>query len=297
MQVENVKRVGVLGCGVMGSTIAALMAQKYETVIKIKESRARTTPEIAIQRVSRCFPALVRKGKITEQEVQTSLSRINITTKLEDLQDCDIIIWALTEDPKLHCQLAADLGKICAANTIFMNTTALAIITAQGVASGRPDKVIGTHFCNPAHLMELVEVFPGLGTSQETLNFTMEWLRQLNKVPIKCKEIPFLIVDNLLIPFLMRAVRLLEAGVAGVEEIDTAVKLGLRHPLGPFEILDMAGLDQATSEAQFEGSGRDPAFSPPSLLIRMRDAGYLGKKVGRGFYRYDEQGKKIGPAI
>ncbi len=294
MKVEDVKKVGILGCGVMGSGIAAIMAPKYETVIRLKESGARTTREIALSRISRCLSTLVRKGKITEQEAQASLSQITLTTQLEDLRDCDIVIWALTEDVKLHCQLASELGEICAAKTIFMNTTTLAVITAQGAASGRPDKVVGTHFCNPAHLMELVEVFPGIETSKETLDFTIDWLRQLDKVPIKCKETPFLIVDNLLLPFLMRAVRMLESGVAGVEEIDTAVKLGLGHPMGPFEILDMAGLDLAAGEEQF---AKDPAFSSPSLLTRLRDAGHLGRKTGRGFYKYDKQGKKTGPAI
>jgi 3-hydroxybutyryl-CoA dehydrogenase len=288
MKVEDVRSVGVVGCGTMGSTIVAAVALKYNTVV------CGRTLKGALERVSHCFPTLVRKGKITEDEKQVCLSRISMSTELEALRNCQVVIIAVPDELELQCQIAATLNKTCSPEAVFMNATSLAIITAQGAASGRPDKVIGTHFCIPAHLMALVEVFPGFATAEETVSFTLQWLRTLEKVPIKCKEFPGLILNNLLIPFLNRAVRLVESGMATAEDIDTAVKLGLGHAMGPLELLDMSGIDKSPRfrSILFQETG-DQAYVCPPLLKRMAEAGYWGRETRKGFYKYDEQGKKI----
>lgn len=295
MKVEDVKKVGILGAGKMGHTIAATVSLKFPIILKVREVGAKVTPEEAGRRLAACYPALVRRGKITEQQKEESFHRVSITSKLEDLEDCQVIIDAVPDDMNLKTELLSQLNRLCSPQAIFTTTSSILSITSLGAASGRPDRFIGTHFCIPAHMMALVEVATGLQTSPETFGFTMEFCRQLGKAPVKCKDRPGFIVNYLFFPYLMSAVRALEAGLGTVEEIDTAMKLGLGHPMGPFEILDMTGVDHLDSfEAMYEQL-KDERFAPPPLLYRMKDAGYIGKLSGRGFYDYNQKDKNGAP--
>lgn len=291
MKIEDIKKAGILGAGKMGHTIAAMTSLKFPTIVKVRETGAKVTPEEARKRLSACYPALVRRGKITEQQKEEALSRITITAKLEDLKDCQVIIDALPDDLKIKNETLSQLNGLCPAHTVFTTTSSIFPITSLAAASGRPDRFIGTHFCIPAHMMALVEVAPALQTSQETVNFTMEFCKHLGKVPVKCKDKPGFIVNYLFFPYLLAAVRALEAGLGTVEEIDTAMKLGLGHPMGPFELLDMTGIDNVDSFAAIYEQLKDERFAPPPLLYRMRAAGYLGKLSGRGFYDYTRKDK------
>lgn len=295
MKIEDVKKVGVLGAGKMGHTIAAMASLKYPTVLKVRESGAKITAEEARKRISGCYPALVRRGKITEQQKEESISRVTITSKLEDLKECQVIIEAVPDDMNIKSDILSKLNQICPPQTIFTTTSSILPITSLCSASGRPDRFIGTHFCIPAHMMALVEVASGLQTNQETFEFTMEFCRQLGKVPVKCKDKPGFIVNYLFFPYLLSAVKALEAGLGTVEEIDTAMKLGLGHPMGPFEILDMTGIDNVDSFEAIYQQLKDERFAPPALLYRMKSAGYLGKLKGRGFYDYINKNKDGSP--
>lgn len=295
MKTEEVKKVGILGAGKVGPSIVATIALKFPTILKVRETNGRVGPEEAFKRVSSCFPALVRRGKITEQKREEALSKVTITHKLEDLKDCQVLIDAVQDDVNLKSSLLSELNRLCSPQAIFATTSSILPVTTLAAASGRPDRFIGTHFCIPAHMMALVEVAPGLQTSMETFNFMMDFCRHLDKVPVKCKDRPGFIVNYLFFPFLISAVRALEAGLGSVEEIDTAIKLGLGHPMGPFELLDMTGIDNIHSlEAMYEQL-KDERFAVPPLLYRMRDAGYHGKLAGKGFYDYAYKDEKGNP--
>lgn len=295
MKIEDVKKVGILGAGKMGHTIATAVSLKYPAILKVRETGAKVTPEEALRRISACYPALVRRGKITEQQKEESLSRVTITGKLEDLKDCQVIIDALPDDLKIKNETLKQLNGICSPQAVFTTTSSIFPITSLAAASGRPDRFIGTHFCIPAHMMALVEIAPALQTNQETVNFIMDFCTNLDKVPVKCKDKPGFIVNYLIFPYLLAAVKALEAGLGTVEEIDTAMKLGLGHPMGPFEILDMTGIDNVDSFTAIYEQLKDERFAPPPLLYRMKAAGYLGKLSGRGFYDYTRKDKNGKP--
>ena len=293
MKVEDVKKVGIIGCGVMGPTIAATVALKYPTVAK------EVNKELAdrgFQSISQCLPALVRRNVITEVQKEVALSQVAMTTELADLKDCQVIIDAVPDILELKITNFAELNKICPPSTVFMTTSSLVSITAVAAGSGRPDRVIGTHFNNPAHLMDLVEVAPAVQTSEETTSFTMSFIKDgVGKTPIKCKDSPGYIVNYIFFPFLLHAIRALELGLGTVEDIYTAVRLGLGHRMGPFELMDMFGIDAMVSgpQAIYEQLN-DERYAPHYLLIKLVEAGHLGRKTGKGWYLYDEQGKRIG---
>ena len=293
MKLEDVKKVGIIGCGTMGSTIAAAIAPKYPVIVKeINKELA----DKGLQRISQCLSALVRRNVLTEVQKEVALSQVSMTTDLKDLKDCQVIIDAVPDILELKIANFADLNKICPSDTIFTTTSSLVSITALAQGSGRPDKVIGTHYNNPAHLMALVEVAPAIQTSQETIDFTMSFLKDgLGKTPIKCKDSPGYIVNYLFFPFLVHAVDALNLGLGTVEEIDNAIKLGLGHPMGPFELMDMFGLDACVQGFRtIYEQLHDQRYAPPSTLVKLVEAGYLGRKVGKGWYTYDERGKKTG---
>lgn len=287
MKVEDVKKVGIVGCGTMGPTIAATVSLKYDVVVKeVNQALA----DKGRERIAACFPILVKRGKLTEEQKDAVLSRLKVTTVMEDLKDCQVIIDAVPDDPKLKGEILSSLNKMCPPETIFTTTSSILPITALAAASGRPDRMIGTHFCNPAHLMALVEVAPALQTSQQTVDFAMEFCRKLEKTPVKCKDWPGFIVNYLLFPFLISAIKAYQNGLATPEEIDAACKLGLGHPMGPFELLDMVAIDTCivSMDALYKEL-QDERFALPPLLKRMHEAGYLGRKVGRGFYDYTKK--------
>ncbi len=296
MKLEDVKKVGVIGCGAIGTTISAALALKYDVVVKRRDISKGLDAD-ASKRIAQCFPALVRKNIITEVQQETAMSRVSVTANFKDLKDCQIIIDAVPDIMDLKIANFAELNKICPKSTIFTTASSLVSITALAAGSGRPDRVIGTHYNFPAHQMRMVEVAPALQTSQETIDFTITFLKDgLGKIPIKCKDLPGYIVNFIFFPFLIQAIRAVERGSATVEEVDTAIREGLGHRFGPFQLMDMFGNDSnVVAFRTLYEQLHDERFAPPTLLVKMAEAGHYGTDVGHGWYTYDEQGKQIGP--
>jgi 3-hydroxybutyryl-CoA dehydrogenase len=291
MDTKDVKKIGILGCGIMGPTIAAAIAPKYPVIVKEVDKKL---VDKGFQTISNCFPQLVRRNMLTEVQQEVALSQVTMTTELADLKDCQVVIDAVPDIMDLKISNFAELNKICSSEAVF--TTTLISITALAAGTGRPDRVIGTHFNNPAHLMALVEVAPAVQTSKETVNFMMSFLKDgLGKTPIKCKDSPGYIVNYLFFPWLIRAIKALEMGLGTVEDIDTAVRLGLGHRMGPFELMDMFGMhNNVKGFRTIYEQLHDEAYAPPPLLVKLFEAGHLGRVTGKGWYVYDEQGKKVG---
>ncbi len=293
MDIKDVKKVGIVGCGVMGPTIVAAIAPKYPVIVKEVDKKL---ADKGFQTISNCFPQLVRRNMLTEVQQEVALSQITMTTELADLKDCQVVIDAVPDIMELKISNFAELNKICSSEAVFTTTSSLISITALAAGSGRPDRVIGTHFNNPAHLMALVEVAPAVQTGKETIRFMMSFLKDgLGKTPIKCKDSPGYIVNYLFFPWLIRAIKALEMGLGTVEDIDTAVRLGLGHRMGPFELMDMFGMhNNVNGFRTIYEQLHDEAYAPPALLVKLFEAGHLGRMTGKGWYVYDEQGKKVG---
>lgn len=291
MDVRDVKKVGIIGCGSMGPTIAATMAVKYLIVVK---ELNKELADRGLEKIKRCFPDLVRKNIITEVQKEVAVSQLSMTTKLDDLKDCQVIVDAVPDILELKISNFSELNKVSPSDTIFTTTSSLLSATAIAQGSGRPDRFIGTHFNNPAHLMALVEVAPALQTSQETVNFIVTFLKELGKTPIVTKDSPGFIINYIFFPFLVRAINALEYGLGTVEDIDNVIRLGLGHRMGPFELMDMFGLDSCVTgfNALYE-QFHDVRYAPPAILVKMVEAGYKGRSTGKGWYIYDEQGKKV----
>jgi 3-hydroxybutyryl-CoA dehydrogenase len=281
----TIRKVGVLGGGLMGSGIAEVTARAgYETIVR------EVSPELAAQGISRIESSLgraVEKGKLAAAERDSARKRLAATTRLEDLSDCDIVIEAIVENLDLKKQTYRDLDGICKTETIFCSNTSSLTITELAMATKRPDRFAGLHFFNPVPIMKLVEVVRTIATSEETAAAVLEFARSLGKEPVLAHDNPGFIVNRLLVPYLLDAVRALEEGVGTIQDIDRGMELGCGHPMGPFRLLDFVGLDTTyyIAEIMF-GEYREKRFAPPPLLKRMVLAGRLGKKSGRGFYEY-----------
>lgn len=286
-----IKRVGVVGFGLMGSGIAQVCAQAgYETVVR---EVAQPLLDKGFGRVDASLARVVKAGKLTEEDAQSARGRMRGTTSLEDLKDCDLIIEAVLEELPIKKEVFGTLDRLCPDTTIFASNTSSLTIVEMAATTKRPDRFAGLHFFNPAPVMPLVEIVQAITTSDDTIETLREFVRSLGKTGVVCKDTPGFIVNRLMVPYLLGAIRALEQGVATAEEIDTAVKLGLRHPMGPFELIDYTGLDINLHVANvFFDEFKDPSMAPPALLKRMVLAGRLGAKVGRGFYEYDEKGQK-----
>lgn len=286
-----IKRVGVVGFGLMGSGIAQVCAQAgYETVVR---EVAQPLLDKGFGRVDASLARVVKAGKLTEEDAQSARGRMRGTTSLEDLKDCDLIIEAVLEELPVKKEVFGTLDRLCPDTTIFASNTSSLTIVEMAATTKRPDRFAGLHFFNPAPVMPLVEIVQAITTSDDTIETLREFVRSLGKTGVVCKDTPGFIVNRLMVPYLLGAIRALEQGVATAEEIDTAVKLGLRHPMGPFELIDYTGLDINLHVANvFFDEFKDPSMAPPALLKRMVLAGRLGAKVGRGFYEYDEKGQK-----
>ena len=286
-----IKRVGVVGFGLMGSGIAQVCAQSgYDTVVR---EVAQPLLDKGFGRVDASLARVVKAGKLTEEDAQTARGRMRGTTSLEDLKDCDLIIEAVLEELPVKKEVFGTLDRLCPDTTIFASNTSSLTIVEMAATTKRPDRFAGLHFFNPEPVMPLVEIVQAITTSDDTIETLREFVRSLGKTGVVCKDTPGFIVNRLMVPYLLGAIRALEQGVATAEEIDTAVKLGLRHPMGPFELIDYTGLDINLHVANvFFDEFKDPSMAPPALLKRMVLAGRLGSKVGRGFYEYDEKGQK-----
>jgi 3-hydroxybutyryl-CoA dehydrogenase len=281
--VTAIQTVGVLGCGQMGSGIAQVAAMGGCRVLARDMddgllARGRAAIEASLAR-------FVDKGKLDAKSRDAALGRITFTTRLEDLAEADLVIEAVTEDLELKNRLWTALDAVCPTGTIFASNTSSLSIMAMATVTGRPDRFIGLHFFNPVPMMPLVEVVRTVASSPEVLNRATEFVRRIGKEPVAAKDSAGFIVNRLLIPYMLDAIRAVETGVASTEDIDLGMKLGCGHPMGPLTLLDFVGLDTTcrVAEIMFE-EFREARFAPPPLLKRMVLAGWLGKKSGKGFY-------------
>jgi len=284
----EIRKLGVLGFGQMGSGIAQVFAQSGYDVVVVDidaDMIAKRLTEIENRLSTR-----VQKGKLSQEEKDAILNRISTSTNLESLADCDLVEEAAPEDLELKKQLFAKLDKICKKETIFGTNTSCLSVLDIAVATKRPDRVLGIHFHNPAPVMRLLELVRTIMTADEVIQMVKQWGETLGKVVVVAPDVGGFIVTRLFTPFLLGAIRMLEEGIATRDEIDTAVKLALNHPMGPLEVVDSIGLDTELSIAKtlYEET-KDPKYAPPRLLVKMVTAGWLGRKVGKGFYEYENR--------
>lgn len=280
-----VSRVGVLGCGLMGSGIAqAAAAAGFQTVVRDVGEPILARGRAAI---GKSLDKLVEKGKLEPGAREAALGRLSFTTELGELQACDLVIEAVTEDLELKNALWRDLDGLCPPATIFASNTSSLAIAQMAAATARPDRFVGLHFFNPVPLMPLVEVVRTVTTSRSTFEAALEFARRLGKEPIVARDRSGFIVNLLLVPYLLDAVRALERGVGTIADIDRGMRLGCGHPMGPFTLLDFVGLDTTLriAEIMFD-EYREARYAPPPLLRRMVVTGLHGRKSGRGFYDY-----------
>jgi 3-hydroxybutyryl-CoA dehydrogenase len=281
----QIKTVGVLGCGLMGSGIAQVCAAAgYKTVVREVDD---ITLNKGLGRITKFLDDGVAKGKVTGAARDTTLGNLSGTTTFDGLKQCDLVIEAIIENLGDKRQTYAALEKIVRAHTILLSNTSSLCITELAAASARPDRFGGLHFFNPVPLMKLVEVIRALTTSDETYQTVFAFAQSLGKEPITAPDRPGFIVNRLLVPYLLDAIRAYENGLGTLEDIDKGMKLGCGYPMGPFTLLDFVGLDTTyyIANIMFE-EFREPRYAPPPLLKRMVLAGRLGKKSGEGFYKY-----------
>jgi len=280
-----IKHVGVLGCGLMGSGIAQVTAQAgfRTTVVEASDELLQR----GLGNLRTTLEGLVERGKLEARAKDETLARLGGTTRLEDLKDCDLVVEAITENQALKNETFAKLDRVCPPRAILASNTSSCNVTAMAAATKRPAQVVGLHFFNPVPLMKLVEVVRTILTGEATVAAATEWVRAIGKAPVQTKDSTAFIVNRLLVPYLLDAIRLYEGGLASLEDIDQAMKLGCGYPMGPFTLLDLVGLDTTmyVAEVMFE-EYREPRYAPPPLLKRMVMAGHLGRKTGRGFYTY-----------
>ena len=281
----SIEKVGVIGAGLMGSGIAHTTAQAgYATLVR---EPTQELLEKGRERVAKSIERGVRKGKITTEQADAIRANITYTTELETMKDADLIIEAVPEKMDLKKALFRELDGICKESAIFASNTSSLCITEMAAATSRPTRFLGLHFFNPVPVMKLVEVIRTEWTDKAIYDLVMDFARSLGKTPITAPDRPGFVVNRLLVPYLLDAVRCLEEGLATVEDIDQGMVLGCGHPMGPFTLLDFVGLDTTYSiaEVMFD-EFKEKRFAPPPLLKRMVLAGFHGRKSGRGFYDY-----------
>jgi 3-hydroxybutyryl-CoA dehydrogenase len=289
----EVKTIGVVGAGQMGSGIAQVAAQAGYQVLLLDVSEEALRR--GLEAIRRSLAKFLEKGRITEEALEAALGRIRTTLDLEALGEADLIVEAIVEDEGAKRALLERLGALAKPEAILASNTSSIPITALGRYSGRPERFIGMHFFNPVPLMQLVEVIRGELTSAATRDVVVEVARRMGKTPLEVQDYPGFVSNRLLMPMINEAVEALREGVATKEAIDGIMRLGMNHPMGPLELADFIGLDTclAIMEVLHRGFG-DDKYRPSPLLRRMVQAGLLGRKVGRGFYVYDEKGNKVG---
>ena len=281
----TIRKVGVVGCGLMGAGIAQTCAQSgYEVIVREVNQQLL---DKGVARIQSAWDMMASKGKLTQGQVDENRSRLHGTLSLEDFADCDLVIEAVIENMEEKVRLFPTLDRILKPDVFILSNTSSLNVTQMGAITKRPDKVCGLHFFNPAPVMKLVEVVRTISTSEETIETVKQFAISLGKTPVLAKDTAGFIVNFLLIPYLLAAIRMLENGMATRDDIDTAMKLGCGYPMGPFTLLDYVGLDTTlwAAEAIYE-EYKDPLYAPPPLLRRMVISGMYGKKSGRGFYDY-----------
>ncbi len=284
----QIKTIGICGCGQMGSGIAEVASKAGFGVIACEVND--DLLKKGLGRVENSLSKAVEKGKLEASAKADILSRVNGTTKLDDLRDCDLVCEAIVENIDEKVKLYRELDRIVKKEAIFASNTSSISITEMGAATSRPAQFLGLHFFNPVPVMKLVEVIRTVATSDDTYGTAREFAEKVGKTVVTCKDRPGFIVNVLLVPYLLDAVRAFQDGVATREDIDTGMKLGCGHPMGPLELTDFIGLDTIyyIAEILFE-EFKDHHYAAPPLLKTMVKAGMLGRKSGRGFYEY---GKK-----
>jgi 3-hydroxybutyryl-CoA dehydrogenase len=289
---KEIKKVSVLGGGLMGSGIAQISAAAGfpTTVREVSDAFAAKSR----QSIEKSLAKGIERGKTTEAERDTTLKNLRFVTDLDQLADSDLFIEAVVEDLAVKNALWSQLNGIARPDAIFASNTSSLTIIAMATASGRPDRMLGLHFFNPVPSMKLVEVVRTITTSEETEQRAIEFVRALGKEPIRAKDSSGFVVNLLLIPYMLDAINALESNVASVEDIDKGMQLGAGHPMGPFTLLDFVGLDTAYKIAEIMFTEyRDQRYAPPPLLKRMVLAGMLGKKSGKGFYDYSTNPPRV----
>ncbi len=285
-----IEKVGVVGCGLMGSGIAQIAAQAGCTVHVREVSEERLNK--GLQSIEKSLSKFVEKGTMSASDRDATRSRLHGTTKLDDLKDCDLVVEAIIEQLPEKKELYASLDKVCGKHTIFASNTSSLSITEMAFLTARPERFIGLHFFNPVPLMKLVEVIRTIATDPKVYEEAVAFAAKVGKVPVRTSDRTGFIVNRLLVPYLLDAVRVLEGGVASIEDIDNSMKLGCGYPMGPLTLLDFVGLDTTyyIANIMFD-EFKEPRFAPPPLLKRMVLAGWNGRKAGRGFYDYSDAAK------
>jgi 3-hydroxybutyryl-CoA dehydrogenase len=284
----GIRRIGVLGAGVMGAGIAQAAAEGGVDVI-LRDIEDRFVGG-ALERMERQLTRSVEKGRITEDEKAAALLRVTGTTEMTLLRDVDLVIEAVVENLELKKQVFSELDAICGKQTLFATNTSSMSVTELAASTARPERFIGLHFFNPVHVMKLVEVISGELTDPGVLPPVFEFVQAIGKTAVHVKkDSPGFIVNRLFVPYLNEAVRLVEEGVATPEDIDTAVKLGLNYPVGPFQMIDTGGVDLTVTVLDyFSKSFDDAGYAPRETLRKMLKEGKTGQKVGEGFYKYEK---------
>jgi len=281
----EIKKVGVVGGGIMGGGIAQVSAQAgYEVVVSEINDELLNKGLASINSI---LTRSVDKGRISQEDKDATLARIKGTINTKDFSDCDLVIEAIIENMDLKKKVFAELDKICPKHTILATNTSCLSVIDMAKATNRPEQVLGMHFFNPVPVMRLLELVKTILTSDETLATARKFGESIGKTVSVSPDIPAFVVDQLANPFLLDAIRMVENGVATAEDIDTGIRLGLNHPMGPLALADLVGLDTILFIANaLYDELKDPKFAPPTLLKKMVAAGWLGRKTGKGFYEY-----------
>jgi 3-hydroxybutyryl-CoA dehydrogenase len=281
----EIRKVGVLGCGLMGSGIAQVCAQAgYDTIVREVSDEV---VERGLAGIAKQLGRAVEKGKMEATERDAVLGRLRGTTRLEDLADCDIILEAVVEDLAIKNEMWRTLDEVCRPDAIFASNTSSLTIADMAAATKRSERMVGLHFFNPVPVMKLVEVVKTIATDPEVFQTAFDFAKSLGKEPIVCKDNSGFVVNLLLVPYMMDAIRALEQGVASIEDIDKGMRLGTGYPMGPFTLCDFVGNDtlDKIGGIMFD-EYKEKRYASPPLLKRMVSLGYFGRKSGRGFYDY-----------
>lgn len=291
-----IKKVGIIGCGTMGAGIAQVVLEAgYVAVVREIDSSLLDKGMTAIRKG---LERSVEKGILSSSAKEGALARLSGTLALEDFKDCDLIIEAVFEDIQIKKELFKNLDRICSRETIFASNTSTLSITEMASVTKRQERIIGLHFFNPVQVMRLVEVIKTIATHDEISQIVFDFAKSLKKVPILAKDNPGFIVNLLLTPYFMDAIRAVANGVASIQDIDTGMKLGCGYPMGPLMLADLIGLDTLCKGANsMFDEYRERRYAPPPLLVQMVRMGYLGKKVGKGFYDWSDQKNPIPLAL